>query len=788
MGTELNRLKQMYGLSGSSMAQALGAMGRHGDSLVAHITPEEANLLKARGGAGTTNPLTGILEFYDADGNGNATDSSNPTGGEGSGGESSADTSAYDPGDPGFGSSVDFGGSGFSGGGFGSDPNTGGGGYYNTNVGVTASPVATTAPGTAANTATGATQANTFKFAPYTPPAPYGFELNRLMQQYGVSTPSMMPYGGMTAPTSPEENTRYEYDKTAHMNYTNQFNDRLAKGNMYNQQQFMADPTSYTPQFPNVLANPVYSPVNYTDVSNTYNKYFNRPAEEAAVKYWGDTGLKGEQLKNAIVGGAQNSDAISGIYNKYFGRPAEEAAYDYWGGFGLQGDALRRAILSGAQNSDLSYFQQNYPNYSYARGGAVKTRYAEGGGVDEDPNTRVVTAAPLPPEPAPAPAPAAAPTPAPAPVAPQRSRAENLAALFNQYAPPPANYAGELAEARRRSQTETEAFSNMIRGMSERGESPTSRAEMYFRLASAFGSPTKTGMFTENLALAGKEMGEVAKGRRADEGERRALALKAQEIRMSGAREDLATTRALASQAESERRTMARDIIKEELASGRPQSDAGKIAQDRGLTPGTPQYNEFVDNYVRTKIENGDLYRQAMLGIQEANLQLRQAAEQRQVDKAKELTPKEIELRRETEDLISGSRSALKDINRVLQINDNSFAMDAAGYAQYQALNFVGNQNPRVLNTNEIRNLLGEAAIGRLKETFGAGITNEERRALTDLQGSMAKSLPERRAIVERTKQLLESSIARQQARLQDIISGRYRRMQSETPNEEGAR
>ena len=64
MGSEINRLKQMYGLSGSPMAQALGAMGRHGDSLVAHITPEEAKLLKARGGAGTTNPRTGLLEFY----------------------------------------------------------------------------------------------------------------------------------------------------------------------------------------------------------------------------------------------------------------------------------------------------------------------------------------------------------------------------------------------------------------------------------------------------------------------------------------------------------------------------------------------------------------------------------------------------------------------------------------------------------------------------------------------------------------------------------------------------
>jgi hypothetical protein len=577
MGSELNRVMQKYSVPNQGMAQALGAMGRHGDSLVAHITPEEAMLLKSRGGAGTTNPLTGMLEFYDADGNGNATDSSNPTGGEGSGGESSADTSAYDPGDPSFGSSVDFGGSGFSGGGFGSDPNNGGGGY-NTNVGVAAAPVATTAPGAttgaASNTATGATPANTFKFAPYTPPASYGFELNRLMQQYGVSTPSMMPYGGMAAPTSPEENTRYEYDKTAHTNYANQFNDRLAKGNMYNQQQFTANPASYTPQFPNVLANPVYSPANYTDVSNTYNKYFNRPAEEAAVKYWGDTGLKGEQLQNAIVGGAQNSDAISGIYNKYFGRPAEAAAYDYWGGFGLQGDALRRAILSGAQNSDLSYFQQNYPNYSYARGGAVKPRYAEGGEVEE-PETERSNRAPLTPE-----------------------GAARMAALLNQMRPT-TNYGAQLAGAQQAARGETEAFSNMIRQMSERAESPTSRAEMYFRLASAFGAPTRTGMFTENLGLAGREMGEYARGRRTDEAERRALALRAQELRMAGARQDLASLQTLAGQEAAAQRAINLRMIDAQMRGATPNARETRINDTmQTLNVDRPTAIRIVDNII----------------------------------------------------------------------------------------------------------------------------------------------------------------------------------------------
>lgn len=45
-------------------ARGLAAQGRHGDSILAHITPAEALLLKAQGGAGTRNPRTGLLQFY----------------------------------------------------------------------------------------------------------------------------------------------------------------------------------------------------------------------------------------------------------------------------------------------------------------------------------------------------------------------------------------------------------------------------------------------------------------------------------------------------------------------------------------------------------------------------------------------------------------------------------------------------------------------------------------------------------------------------------------------------
>lgn len=48
-----------------SIAKMLSKKGRGGDTMLAHITPKEAKILKEAGGAGTVNPDTGLLEFFD---------------------------------------------------------------------------------------------------------------------------------------------------------------------------------------------------------------------------------------------------------------------------------------------------------------------------------------------------------------------------------------------------------------------------------------------------------------------------------------------------------------------------------------------------------------------------------------------------------------------------------------------------------------------------------------------------------------------------------------------------
>jgi hypothetical protein len=51
------------GLDLKALAEMLRRQGRGQDTILAHITPQEAALLKSRGGAGTMNPDTGLPEF-----------------------------------------------------------------------------------------------------------------------------------------------------------------------------------------------------------------------------------------------------------------------------------------------------------------------------------------------------------------------------------------------------------------------------------------------------------------------------------------------------------------------------------------------------------------------------------------------------------------------------------------------------------------------------------------------------------------------------------------------------
>ncbi len=120
--------------SRAAIERALASRGSHGDSLLAHINPQEAARLKAMGGVGSRNPKTGLLQFYPGDGGAGG------MGLGGSGGETGSDPGGLGNGG-GNGGGHDSGGytgTHASGPGFGSGPTnspSGGYGQYGSNGG-----------------------------------------------------------------------------------------------------------------------------------------------------------------------------------------------------------------------------------------------------------------------------------------------------------------------------------------------------------------------------------------------------------------------------------------------------------------------------------------------------------------------------------------------------------------------------------------------------------------------------------------------------------------------------
>jgi hypothetical protein len=343
-------------------------------------------------------------------------------------------------------------------------------------------------------------------------------------------------------------------------------------------------------------------------------------------------------------------------------------------------------------------------------------------------------------------------------------------------------YAPELKTARQKVSTENEKFAQMIETAMKSESAVPDKTELYFRLAKAFGSPTKTGALTENLSLVGGEAAEYAKdvraGQRADKQLRTQLGLEAQKLRAQGAREDLSTLRTLAGEEMKDRRA----ILTEYIKSGRPQSEAGKAAIDAGLKQGTPEFTQFVEKYIDDKVRTGNLLKEAMVAIAAGQLQLgkkrvdiAEKTEKRAEEAAGKLTPGEVRLKADAETTLGGIDDAMSSLKRAYSLNPNTFDGTLIALAQRKILEQTDPKDPRVLATREQQNLLSKGAIDKLRASFGGNPTEGERAALLALEGIDSKSKEERAQIMKNTYKLLKDRREREQKRLNEISKGAYR-------------
>jgi len=516
-----------------------------------------------------------------------------------------------------------------------------------------------------------------------------------------------------------------------------------------------------------------------------------------------------DAVDDGTTGGIQ--DVINDLNDKYdFGND----------GFDLGGSYDFRGSDFGFGGGGGGKYYDDFSSAAYAKGGQVKTHYQTAGRVqlpsgygspEEEADffarqerdrvpveiSPVDMVSPPPPvmmEPAKAPLAAIAMNSAPAPVAPAvvaqpqmpkspapfgDERMANIQALLAAYGPKDSAYGEDLKAARASAKAESDAFAKMLSGaMKSPEDEQSSKAEMYFRLAAAFGAPTKTGHFAENLGMVGKELGEYSKNKRASAQQKLALALEGQKMKMTAAKEDLNTLRALAGKEMDDKRAIATELIKDYIKSGEPQSTAGKQALDEGLKPGTPEYQKRVQEIGNMNIE-GKLAQitASLAGVNTAtaNLALAQEKFKNQQTQQAKLTGPELKLKTETEETLAQTDQALVNLKKAYALNPNTFDTSLIDVTQRKLLEAGGSKDPKVAATREMENLLEKAALSQLKATFPGAISNDERKALQDVQGLGAKSKEERARIMKNGYAALKTVSERHRKRLNEINSGLYR-------------
>jgi hypothetical protein len=358
-------------------------------------------------------------------------------------------------------------------------------------------------------------------------------------------------------------------------------------------------------------------------------------------------------------------------------------------------------------------------------------------------------------------------------------RMATMQAMLAAYGPKDGAYDAELKLARARATADSDAFTKMLTtSMKSPEDAQSSKAEMYFRLAAAFGAPTKTGQFSENLGMVGKELGEYAKGKRASAREKQLLGLEVQKLKMASSKEDLNTLRALAGKEMDDKRAIATELIKDYIKSGEPQSAAGKQALDEGLVRGTPEYQARVEAIGNLNIEgklaqiNASL---AGVGTAAATLALAKDKFEQAKNQQSKLTAPEMKLKIEAEDTLAQTEQALANLKKAYALNPNTFDGSFLDVAQRKLYESSGSKDPKVVATRELENLLKKASLSQLKATFPGAISNDERAALDAVQGLDAKSKDERAVIMKNAFTALKSVSIRHRKRLDEVNRGVYR-------------
>lgn len=303
-----------------------------------------------------------------------------------------------------------------------------------------------------------------------------------------------------------------------------------------------------------------------------------------------------------------------------------------------------------------------------------------------------------------------------------------------------------------------------------------------FKIAAAFGKPTRTGAFGETLSNVSETAAGLLEGRAKSRRELEDLQMK---YKLAGLDVDQAgqqaKMQALGTLARSQPREQQQRLTETERLIGviedptssaaakreararldRLQyipptkqaeakepgalSPAGRIASDEGLRPGTSEFQ------TRVRQLTGE-------------------------GRGGQMTPAAEKQLFELEDKNVAGESVIANLERALEINAKAYSGPLAGARRTAARIIPGlAESEGVVATTELENIVIANALGQLRAVFGGMPTEGERAILIQLQGSINMTPAERAIIFRQAKEAAQRRIEANKNKINSLKSGSYR-------------
>jgi hypothetical protein len=312
---------------------------------------------------------------------------------------------------------------------------------------------------------------------------------------------------------------------------------------------------------------------------------------------------------------------------------------------------------------------------------------------------------------------------------------------------------------------------------------PMTDAVSLFKIAAAFGKPTRTGGFGETMGNVAEAAGNEAERRQQQQWALQDLQQKYQTAGIDQHVEGLENQIGVVTKLAQINRGRVPEVMQlTEALNGLPKGHPSiPVLQSR---------LDFLSNPNRGQQTNPPEIMRLAAVLEDPNAtQSQKRIAQQAITKANRIPPEaapksliptklsnqEIKMKSDTIDKIDTGRDIIGNLERAIKLSPIAYTGRTAG-----AREFVGSVIPGISSsdaqnaTTELDNILKGNALASLKATFGGNPTEGERKILLEIQGAITQTPRAREKIFKEAQRLAARRVARHQEKLKDIESGSY--------------